>query len=69
MMLCMETMQVINRFKTHENQALYQATLHFPKELKWNNHQHISLTESENYNSTLSKIIQFERDIRSLIHS
>lgn len=66
MMLCMETMQVINRFKTHENQALYQATLHFPKELKWNNHQHISLTESD---STLSKIIQFERDIRSLIHS
>lgn len=53
----METIQVISQFEIQENQALYQATLHFPKELKKNNHRHISLTESENYNFTLSKII------------
>ena len=53
----METMQVISPFEIQETQALYQATLNFPKELKENNHRHISLTESENYNSTLSKII------------
>ena len=55
-------MQVISQFEIQENQALYQATLHFPKGLKKNNCRHISQTESENYNSTLSKI-------HSLIHS
>ena len=50
-------MQVISPFEIQETQALYQATLNFPKELKKNNHRHISLTESENYNSTLSKFI------------